>query len=169
MIPLGSEALFPARVFGRRKRAANVAGNDSAVFAQFPERPIEIGNFEPATFPICHRVISSQTIEIDRHVNIGATEIGNEHFKMGAPILLQDRAATLSIFDWAPVGPGVNFEPACALGPTVGKNIARPPALEVPAAPNGDVLDVPELERPIDPAATAPLWRTNVPVRMIIK
>jgi len=63
----------------------------------------------------------------------------------------------------------MNFKPAYALAATVGKNIVRPPALEISAAPNGDVLDVRELKRTIDPAAAAPFRRTNIPVRMIIK
>jgi len=87
MVPLGSEALFPARVLRWRKRAANVASNDSAVFAQFPERPFEIGNFEPATFPICHRLLRAQTIEIDRDINVLAAEIRSECFEIISPIL----------------------------------------------------------------------------------
>ena len=169
MIPFGGEALFPARVIRRGKRAADVAGNDSAVFPQFCERPFEIPGLKPSILPICHRVTRPKTIEIDRNVNISVAEIGNEHFEIISPILAQDRTATLSIFDGAIISPRVNFEPAFALGATIGENIVRPPALEISAAPNRDVLDVHELERAIDPASTAPLWRTHVPVRVIIK
>ena len=88
---------------------------------------------------------------------------------MVAPIISQDRTAPLSIFDRAIINPRVNFEPAFALGATIGENIVRPPALEISAAPNRDVLDVRELERAIDPSTTTPFRRTNVPVRMIIK
>src|SRR5260370_40766733 len=63
----------------------------------------------------------------------------------------------------------MNFKPAYALGQTVGKNIVRPPALEISAAPNSDMLNVRELQRAIDPAAAAPFRRTHIPVRMIIK
>src|SRR5207248_3966305 len=123
----------------------------------------EIPGRKPSVLPICQRVLRPKTIEIDRNVNILVAEIGNKHFEMIAPIFLQDRTATLSIFDWAIVSPGMNFKPAHAFGAAVGKDIVRPPALEISAAPNRDVLDVHELERAIDPASTAPLWRTHVP------
>jgi hypothetical protein len=152
-----------------RKRTTNVAADDSALFAQFPERPFEIRNFKPATFPICDRIIRPKTIEIDRNINISLAEIGNEHFEMSAPIFLQDRTATLSIFNRPVISPGMDFKSAYALGAAVGKNIVRPPALEISASPNGDVLDVRELKGAIDPAAAAPFRRTHVPVRMIIK
>ena len=86
MVPLGSEPLFPARILRFRKRAANVAGNDSAVFAQFPERPFEIGNVEPATFPICRRLFRAKTIEIDRDIDVLAAEISSEYFEIISPI-----------------------------------------------------------------------------------
>jgi hypothetical protein len=88
---------------------------------------------------------------------------------MFAPITLQDRPASLSIFHRAIVGPGMNFEPAFAFTSAIRKNIVRPPALEISAAPDCNVLNVRELKRAVDPSATAPFRRTNVPVRVIIK
>src|SRR5438477_1208321 len=161
--------LFPARVVRRRVGAANVAGDDLGFFSQLSERPFQIGNFESSAFPIGHCLIDTETIEIDRNVDVAAGEIRRKILEMVVPILAQDCAATLSIFYRTIVGPGTNFEPAFALRPTIGENIVRPPALEISAAPNRDVLDLRKLERPIDPTAASPFWRTNVPVRMIIE
>ena len=111
MVPFGSETLFPARVLRFRVGTTNVAGDYSAVFAQFSERPFKIPDREPATLPICHRVIRPKTIEIDRDVNILATQIRSECFEIFSPILAQDCAATLSIFDRTLISPGVNFQP----------------------------------------------------------
>ena len=169
MIPFGSEALLPAGVLRFRIASTNVAADDPALFAQIPKRPFKIGNGESSILPICHCVIRPKTIEINRNVNVSVAEIGNKHFEMVAPIFPQDRTATLSIFDWAIIGPGVNFKPAFALATTVGKDIVRPPALEISAAPNRDVLNVRELKRTIDPSTTAPFRGTNIPVRVIIE
>src|SRR5205809_4225566 len=169
MVPPSSEALFPTRVLRFRKAAANVAGNDSSLFAQFPERPFEIRDRESAILPICHGVLRTKTIEIDCDVNFATRDIRCECFKSVSPILAQDRPAALSIFHRTLVSPGMNFKPAFSFAAPIGKDILRPPAFEISAAPNGGVLNIHELERAIDPAATAPLWRTNGPVRMIIK
>jgi len=139
------------------------------MLAQFPERPFQIGNIESSAFPISHGVFDAQTVEIDRNINVTASEICDEQFKILSPIVCQDRARTLSISHRTFVGPGMNFEPAFALGPTIGENIVRPPALEIPAAPNRDALDMRKPERPVDPTAARPGRRANVPVRMIIK
>src|SRR5256885_8489190 len=88
---------------------------------------------------------------------------------MFAPVVLQDRTTTLSIFHWAIVGPRMNFQPALAFAGAIRKNIVRPPALEIPATPNCDALDMRKLERPVDPSAATPFRRANVPVRVIIK
>jgi len=88
---------------------------------------------------------------------------------MVAPVVPQDRAATLSMFYRATVGPRMNFEPPFVFTSAVCENIVWPPALKIAAAPNRDVLDVRKLKRAIDPAAATPFRRSNVPVRMIIK
>lgn len=63
----------------------------------------------------------------------------------------------------------MNFEFAVALGRTVRKNVVRPPAFKISAAPNGDALEQRKLERAIDPSATGPARRSDRPVRMIIE
>ena len=114
-------------------------------------------------------MIETETIEIDRNVDVAAGQIRRKILEMVAPILTQDCTATLSIFQWAIVHPGMNFEAAFSLRAAICENIVRPPALEISAAPNRDVLDLCKLERAIDPAAAPPFRRANVPVRMIIK
>ncbi len=169
MIPFGCEALLPARILRRRKRAANVATDDSAVFTQSPERPFKVCNCEPPILPICHCIIRAQTIEVDRHVNISVTDIRNEQVEMFPPIVLQDRTATLSVFHRVIIRPRMNFKPACVFTGAIGKNVMRPPALEISAAPDRDVLDLRELKRAIDPSAASPFGRTHIPVRMIVE
>ena len=63
----------------------------------------------------------------------------------------------------------MDFEPAFALATAICENVVRPPALKISAAPDRDVLNVREIEHAIDPAATTPFWRSNIPVGMIIK
>ena len=139
------------------------------MFAQLPERPFEIRDRESAILPICHGVLRTKTIEIDCDVNFATRGIRRECLKFFPPILAQDGPAALSIFHRTLVSPGMNFKPAFSFAAPIGKDIVRPPAFEISAAPNGNVLNVRELERAIDSAATAPLRRTNVPVRVIIE
>ncbi|MEY2542680.1 MAG: hypothetical protein QOE81_141 [Verrucomicrobiota bacterium] len=63
----------------------------------------------------------------------------------------------------------MNFKPACAFTGAVRKNVMRPPALEISAAPDRDVLDLRKFERAIDPSAASPFRRTHIPVRVIIE
>src|SRR5205809_558923 len=88
---------------------------------------------------------------------------------MFLPVLAQDSARTLSIFHRAIVDPGMNFEPAGPFGASIGENIMRPPAFEIPAPPDRDMLHVLELESAIDPTAASPLRRRDRPVRMIVE
>ena len=63
----------------------------------------------------------------------------------------------------------MNFEFAGTLCAVIAKNIVRPPAFEIAAAPNAHALDVRKFQRAIDPAAAAPFWRADVPIRMIVE
>ena len=169
MVHFRGKSLLPARIDRFGKGSTNIARHDLRDRAQFSHRPEEICHRKPPAFPICDRFFAAKTIKIDRNINIGPTETSNEHFEMVAPIVPQDRAATLSMFHRAIVGPRMNFEPPFAFTSAVCENIVWPPALKIAAAPNRDVLDVRKLKRAIDPAAATPFRRSNVPVRMIIK
>src|SRR3954471_16727176 len=98
MVPIRSELFFPARVLWFGVKAANIGADDPRTFAQFPERPLQIGNFEPAVLPVCGCIFSAQTIEINRNVNVFVAKTRCELFELLAPILAQDCARTLSIF-----------------------------------------------------------------------
>jgi len=169
MIPVRSELLLPARIPRLGVGAANVATDDPRGLPQFSERPLNIGNFESAVLPICRCVIGAQTIQVDCNVNVLVAQIRCELFELVTPILAQDRARTLSIFDRPIVGPRMNFEPAGALRAAIRENVVRPPTFEISAAPNRDVLDMRQLERAIDPTAARPFRRRDRPVRMIIE
>ena len=139
------------------------------MLAQFSKRPFKIGDTELPVLPVCESVIRSETIKIDRDINIRAADFFRELLELFSPAFAQDRAGTLSIFHRTIIGPGMNFQFTVALSAAVGENVVGPPTLKTSAAPNRNVLQPPELERAIDPAAAGPCRRTNVPVRMIIE
>lgn len=169
MIHLGGEPLFSARVDRLRKRAANIAGHDAAVLAKFPQGPHKIDNCKPAVLPIGRRVFRAKTIEIDRDVNVRSLEISNEVREMRPPVLSQDRATSLAIFDRAIVGPGMDFEIAGTFGAPVSKKLIRPPTLKISATPHADTTHLWKFQGTIHPTAAAPFRRTNVPIGMIVE
>src|SRR5437870_8600024 len=63
----------------------------------------------------------------------------------------------------------MNHQRAGAFRFAIPEKLMRPPALEISAAPNGDLPDVRQLERAIDPAAATPARRADIPIGMIIK
>src|SRR4029077_8736171 len=117
-------------------RAADVTSNNTGKFAQFSKRPLKIGDREAATLPIGHRLFDTQAIEIDRDVDIFAGETFRKFFKTLAPILAQDRALTLSIFQRAIVCPRMHLKNSRALGATSAEKLVRPPTFEIAAAPD---------------------------------
>src|SRR6202048_3375216 len=88
---------------------------------------------------------------------------------MLAPIITQNRAAPLSIFERPPIGPRVDFELAGAFRPAIAENLLRPPAFEISAAPDADFLNARKFERAIHPTATAPFGRAHIPVGMVVE
>jgi len=63
----------------------------------------------------------------------------------------------------------VNFELSGSLGPAIAKELPWPPALEISATPNADLLELRNLEGAIHPAAASPSRRAHVPIRMVIE
>src|SRR5438128_12123008 len=112
MVPFGGEALLPTRIFRFRVSAANVAADDSALFAQFFKRPFQISDGESSVLPICHGVLRTKTIEIDSDVDFATREIRCEFFKSFSPILAHDRPAAFSIFHRRLVCARTNLRPA---------------------------------------------------------
>src|ERR1700736_6238066 len=149
--------------------AANITGNDVALFPQFRQRPLKIDNREAAAFPIRHRFLRAQTIEIDCNVNVRAGVLRGEFLERAAPIVVQDRTRSLLIFDRALVGPRMNFEPTFTFGRTIGENVVWPPAFKISTTPDCDMLQQRELERAIDPAAAGPARRRDGPIWMIVE
>src|SRR5438045_8749081 len=109
MVPFVGEALLPTRIFRFRVSAANVAADDSTLFAQFSKRPFQISDGEPSVLPICQRVSRAETIKVDRNGKIDAAQIGHEQSEMFAPIVLQACLGEWSIFHRTLVGPRINF------------------------------------------------------------
>jgi hypothetical protein len=166
----GSKTLFPPRIFWRGKRAANIAGCDSRVCGvQLRQRPCQILNGEFSVLPICDRFFGSEAIEIDRHIHIRASQSTHEFRETLPPVRAQDRAAPILLRRRTIVRPRMNLEPPSALGPPVSEKLPRPPAFEIPAAPDAHFLHMGQFERAIHPASAGPARRAHVPVRMIIE
>lgn len=136
MVHFRSEFLFPARVMRWGIRAAYVSPNDARKFAYFSNRPLKIGHCEPTAFPVRDRLFNAQAIEIDRDINIFAREAIYKVFEMVAPVIAQDRAFPLSIFQWPVVCPRMHFKISSAFGATIAENLVREPTFEIAAAPN---------------------------------
>src|SRR5947207_5395916 len=139
MIHSGGEPLFRSLVEWRGKSAANIAGLDPHLRrAQLGQGPGDILQREPPTLPVRDGILGTQTIEIDCDIHVGSSQFGSEPREMFPPIRPQDRTAATLIRRRAIVGPRMNFESPFALGAPVAKKLARPPAFEIPAAPDAD-------------------------------
>ena len=136
MVHFRSESLFPARVLRLGISTTNIAGDDMRSFAQFFQCPDEIDNVEPATFPIGHAFFCTKAIEVDRDVEICSTESRGKVFEFPAPIVMQNCAATLSIFQRPIIRPRVHFKFARAFRATISENLVRPPTFKIAAAPH---------------------------------
>ena len=169
MIEFRGETLFAPRIFRRRIRAANIATYDPAGFAQLSERPLKIDNREPATLPICHRLFDAQAIKIDGDVDIFVSEAFGKLLKTLAPIFAKDGAFSLPIFRWPIVCPRMHFKNTGAFRAAIAKNLVRPPAFKIPAAPNAHAAHMRKFQRAIDPTTASPFRRAHVPVRMIVE
>ena len=90
-------------------------------------------------------------------------------FKMLAPVVAQNGAATPSIFRGPLIRPGVNVENAHSFCATVAEKLVRPPTFKISAAPDSNMLHVRKFQSPIHPSAAAPFRRAHVPIRMIVE
>ena len=169
MIEFRSETLFAPRIFRWRIRAANVATDDPAGFTQPAERPLKIGDREPAVLPICHRLFDAQAIKIDGHIDIFVSEAVGKLLKTLTPILTKNCAPPLLIFGRPIVCPRMHFKNSSAFSATVPKNLVWPPAFEITAAPNCRMLDLRKFQRAIDPATTSPSRGAHIPIRMVVE
>jgi len=136
---------------------------------QFSNRPLKIGDREAAALPVGHRLFDVQTIEVDRHVDIFAGETFRKFLKTVAPIITQDRALPLSIFQGAIVCPGMHFKNSGAFRTTIAKDPMGPPTFEIAAAPNTREPYIWEFQCAVHPSATRPLRRPHIPIGMIIE
>src|SRR5205814_1473165 len=129
----------------------------------------KIDNAKAATLPVCHRLFRAKTIEIDRDINASSSKGFNKFVKVPAPVIPQNGAATFSIFCRTLVRPGMHFENACSLRAAISENLVRPPALKIPATPNGDTAHLRKFQRAIDPTAATPFRWAHIPIWMIVE
>ena len=63
----------------------------------------------------------------------------------------------------------MDLQLCCPFRATIAEQPCRPPALEIPAAPDAHFFQQGKLEGPIYPTATTPARRAHVPIRMIVE
>ena len=143
MIQSGGETLFPPRILRRRESAAQIARDDLRGVTQFAQRPFEIVQTETAAFPICDRIFRAQTIQIDRDINCVAAQFLDECEKTPLPILPHNRTTPFARTSTPIVRPRMQFQSAFAFRAPISENSARPPALEISAAPHARFIQPP--------------------------
>src|ERR1041385_7527737 len=126
------------------------------------QSPDKIGSGETAILPIRYCLLHPKTIEIDRHIQVGAVEGAGKLIEMLAPILAENRAASFLIPPGTIVSPRTHFQLAGVLGTMIPENVMGPPAFEIATAPDVELAHVRKIERAINPTATGPFRRANI-------
>ena len=169
MIHPGGEPLFCARVFRRGKRPADIAANDFRFRPQLRQRPRHVVNGKAAALPIRDRVVRAQAIQIDGDVQVRSSQGVRELGELCPPICTHYSSAPILVRRRPVVRPGMNFQFTASFGPPVSEELSRPPAFEIPATPDANLLDEGKFECTIDPATATPAGRAHVPIRMVIE
>src|SRR5262249_19664297 len=133
------------------------------------ERSLKVRQGDPSAFPVSHRLLQPQTIDIDCDVDVLAGEAFRKFFKTLAPIVSKNGASTLLIFHGPIVCPRMHFKSSGAFRAPVAENLVWPPAFEIAATPNSRAAYIRKFQRAIDPAATGPFRRKHSPIRMSIE
>ena len=133
------------------------------------QRPGHFLGGEPAVLPIGHGVLGAQTIHVHRHVERPPRQAGSKLLEAILPVFAQDGVGPCAVLRRTFVGPGPYQESARAHVPVVARETVPTPSLEVAAAPDGGMFDLRQVEGAVDPASTAPLRRTDVPVRVVVE
>lgn len=170
MVYSRGKPLFRSRVDRWRKCPANIARRDPNIRgAQLREGPRDISCGEPSALPVRNGLVGPQAIKIDRDIHVRSTQFSGEVLEMVTPIRAQDRAAASLVGTRTIIRPRVYIEPSRTLRAPIPEKLVRPPALEIPAAPDADFSYVGKFERPVDPSAAGPTRRAQIPVRMIVE
>src|SRR5262249_30240029 len=168
-IELSSETLLPTCIMRWRISAADVSTDDTARFAQFSKRPLKIGHRKAAALPVRHRLFQAQAIEVDCDVDVFWTETLRKFFKTTAPVITQNRALPLPIFQWPIVCPRMNFKNSGAFRTTVAEDLMRPPTFKIVAAPDTRKPYIWQCQCPVNPSTTRPFRGPHIPIRMVIE
>ena len=155
---------------GVRTRAAQVARRDDRVPPQNAQRPAHIFRREAAVFPqlvtaSSPRRPSMSTVTYSRRPASPAANCSN----FSAPVSLRDRPGLRLVGSGTAIRPRMHRQPPGAHVAVVAPDAVPAPALEIPAAPDGDVLDLRQVERAVHPTAATPPGRANVPVGMVVE
>jgi hypothetical protein len=170
MVHCRGETLLAARVSRRRKRPADVPAHDArAASAQLRQRPNHVIEREPAALPVCDGFPGPNAIEIDGDVDWRSAQRLDELGEFCAPVRSKDRSAPVLLRNRPVVRPWMDLEFATSLRAPVPKELPRPPAFEIPATPDTDLLDGWKFQGAIHPATATPARRAQVPIRMIIE
>jgi hypothetical protein len=170
VIHIRGETLLAPRIPRRGKGPADIAAkNLRARGAQLRQRPLDVCQGEAAALPIGHGVLRPQTIKVDRDIEIRPVQRADELLETLPPVSTEDHSGSSSIGGRPAIRPGVDLQSSGPFRATIAEQPARPPALEIPAAPHAHFFHEWQFERPIHPAATAPVRRTHIPIRMIVE
>ena len=112
VIHFRGKTLFPARVNGMRPCPANVAPDNAISLPEASDRPDDLFEGEPATFPVRDRVLRAQAIKVNRHVHFRSVELLGKTLEFLPPIQPHNCAAPGALLEAAIVRPGMHFQPA---------------------------------------------------------
>src|SRR5215472_15050012 len=149
--------------------AADISTDNTGRFAQFSKSPLKIGHREAAALPVRYRLFQAQAIEVDCDIDIFGGETLRKFFKTTAPVITQDRALPLPIFQRPIVCPRMNFKNSGVFRTTVAEDLMWPPTFKIVAAPDTRKPYIWKFQCPVHPSTTGPFRRPHIPIRMVIE
>ena len=168
MIKPARETLESRAVKRSRPSPANIAADDFDFLTDEAERPEEIGDRKAAIFPIGGGFGRGEAIEINGDVDFFSGNAGHPLRKFQLPVVRGDGMNPIGIIGTG-FRPRLDAETILSGRATIPKKAPGPFAFIVATTPDGDFFDPRIFEGTIDPGATRPIRRTDVPIGMIIE
>src|SRR5262245_15003766 len=110
MIHPRGETLLPPRITRLGPGPANVPRHDLSLGSQHSQRPDEVFDREAPRFPIRHRVLRAQAVEIDRDIDLCLAQFIDGGRKLLPPIVTQDCSTSALFLGAAIVSPRMHFQ-----------------------------------------------------------
>ncbi len=169
MIPVSRKALPPAGVSRCGSSAANIGGHDHCNRSEPADCPGDVRGGEETVFPIGDSLLGAKTIHVDGDVNRFVFQGRGELFESIAPIFAGHAIESAGNARRLALGPGLDLQLTVFQRTMVREQARRKSKLEIAAAPDAGPLDIWKGQRSVDPSATTPVGRTDVPVGMIVE